>query len=205
MLPRTVVVREHLVEDTPNENTSVARRPRFLLPAPATCTRPCRGPCRLGHGGRRRRPRAPSRGRSRAPRAAVGRDPTLAGLMSRWMAARCARVEARRSRRPMRSTSPAAWPARQPVIQPLALHELHREEGGALVLADLVDGDDVSFFSAAAACASRRKRGGVGVRAGGSRTLRATGRCEVGVLGAVDEAHAAASNLRLDSIVRNCL
>ena len=80
------------------------------------------------------------------------------------------------------------------VVERLAFEQLHRQEGHAAVLADLVDGDDVVVLDGRGRPAPRAGSARGPRRwppATGSITLRATSRSQVRVLRLEDDAHAA--------------
>ncbi len=91
----------------------------------------------------------------------------------------------------------------EPFVERLAFEELHRQEGDAAILADLVDGDDVVVLRAPRPPAPRAGNAGVplslAARAG-SIALRATRRCELGILGPEDDAHAAGAQHLQDAV-----
>ena len=94
---------------------------------------------------------------------------TLAGLMSRWIRPRSwAAASPRRS--PGRCAAPppsgSSALALEPVVERLALEELHGQERDAAILADLVDGDDVIVLD---------WRGRLRPRAGSARRPTASG------------------------------
>ena len=157
--PERQPARRHLVEhDAEREQV----RPRIQLlrpaPVPATCTptvpsvrpprsssihrRPSGRPAPLA-------PRAPatawparSPGSWPAPRAVTK---MFAGLMSRWMIPlRVRRLQTvRHLERQIDRSPPRAGPAPEPLLQRLALEQLHRDEVPAFMLVDVVDCADV--------------------------------------------------------------
>ncbi len=133
----------------------------------------------------------------------------FAGLMSRCTMPRACAVSRASAICAPRSSSVSSLsgPGPEPVPQGLALEQLHRDEGLALVLVDVVDRADV----------------GVLERGGGPRLalqplerlrvpaellrqeLQRHAAAELQILGFVDDAHAAAAELREDAVVRDRL
>ena len=97
-----------------------------------------------------------------------------------------------------------ARPSRsQPVLQRLAVEELHGQERHAAVLADLVDGDDVVVLDGGGGPGLAQEAlpaAGRSAASDGSITLRATRPAELRVLRLEDHAHAAAAQHGLDAI-----
>ncbi len=90
----------------------------------------------------------------------------------------------------------------QPLLQALALEELHGEVGDVLVLADLVDGDDVVVLEGGAG-PGLAEEALAGHRVAGELRqdhLQGHGAAEVRVLGPVDDAHAPAPQFLLDGV-----
>ena len=94
--------------------------------------------------------------------------------------------------------------APEPVVERLAVEELHGQERDAVVLADLVDGDDVVVLEGGggAGLAQEARRGRPrGRPRSGRMTFSATGRLELRVLGLEDDAHAALAEQLEDPVL----
>ena len=107
----------------------------------------CRAVCRAPSSSLRSAPRSIELREAEVEhlRAAVARDQMLAGLMSRWtMPAACAAASADAICAAYASAvATGSGPPRQQRVERHAIDELHRDERRAVVLVDLVDGDDV--------------------------------------------------------------
>ena len=98
-------------------------------------------------------------------------------------------------------------PSPDPLAQRLALEQLHRDEVLALVLVDLVDGADAGVVEGgggAGLALEALERGRVPRHLRGQELERDVA-AELRVLGLVDDAHAAAAELRRDPVVRDRL
>ena len=98
-------------------------------------------------------------------------------------------------------------PAPDPLGQRLALEQLHRDEVLALVLVDLVDRADAGVVErrgGARLALEALERGRV-LRHLRGQELQRDVAAELRVLGLVDDAHAAAAELRSDPVVRDGL
>ena len=103
-----------------------------------------------------------------------------------------------------RSRSPGVFP--DAMLESRAIQKFHGDESLAILLANVVDGADVGMIEsrrrlgfalkAGRACASRAI---IGEKFEGDETM------EAGVLGLVDDAHAAAAELLDDAVVRDGL
>jgi hypothetical protein len=89
------------------------------------------------------------------------------------------------------------------LLERLPLHQLHHDEGAALLLADVMDRADGGWLRAEAVRASREKRSSASRLSAISsgRNFTATWRPESDVLRLVDEAHAAPAQQRQDPVV----
>ena len=121
--------------------------------------------------------------------------------MSRWtIPAAWAAASAAATCAPSRTAQPRCRPALG--LRPLALDQLHDDEGPAGVLAQVVDGADVRVVQGEAARASRRNRSsGRGSRRHSGQELQGDVPAQAVVAGLVDHPHAAAAQPRLHRVV----
>ena len=96
-------------------------------------------------------------------------------------------------------------PGRDERVQPRAVDELHRDERGAVVLVDLVDGDDVRVIEGGGGARFLDEPAvAIGVRRRlGRQHLDRDRPAEPGVVGGVDNPHPAPADLGVDAIVGN--
>ena len=133
----------------------------------------------------------------------------FAGLMSRWtMPSAWAASSASAISMPRRQERfDFQRPARDAVLQRLAVEKLHGDEGLAVLLADFIDGADVGMIQGGSglrfALKSLQRLRVLGDISG--RNFRATKRPQPRVLGLVDHAHAAAAEFFDDAVVRDGL
>ena len=129
----------------------------------------------------------------------------FAGLMSRWTMPRACAVSRASAIWAPRSSSVSSFerPGPEPVPQSLAVEQLHRDEGLALVLVDVVDRADVGVLERGGrACLTLQPLERLSVaRQLFGQELERHAAAQFQILGLVDDAHAAAAQLRNHAVV----
>ena len=125
--------------------------------------------------------------------------------MSRWTMPLAVRGVERRGdlRRILERLGHRQRPSRDQRIEPRAVHQLHRDERRPVVLVDVVDGDDVRVVEGRGGARFLDEPAvaiGIGRRFGRQHLDRDRAP-EPGVVGGVNNAHAAAADLGVDAIV----